>query len=99
MLVPSNTANGAPANSCSVEERICPPGAVTSGLSRWSKFVGPAEEKLVITPLRPVWISCGVSSPETRKVARPPFAAMKARMFAPSRSEIIPALSPSRIGI
>ena len=27
MLVPSKTANGAPANSGSVEERICPPGA------------------------------------------------------------------------
>ena len=76
MLVPSKTANGAPANSRSVEERICPPGAATSGLSRWSKFVGPADEKLVITPLRPVWISRGSSSPETRKVVRPPLASM-----------------------
>jgi hypothetical protein len=54
MLVPSKTANGAPANSLRVEERICPPGAATSGLSLWSKLVGPADEKLVTIPLRPV---------------------------------------------
>ena len=28
-----------------------------SGFSMWPKSVGPADEKLVITPLRPVWIS------------------------------------------
>jgi hypothetical protein len=57
MLVPSKTANGEPANSDSVEERICAPGADTSGLSLCSNGVGPAEEKLVITPERPVAIS------------------------------------------
>jgi hypothetical protein len=63
MLVPSKTANGEPpVNSGSVEERICPPGAVTSGFSRSRKAVSPAEEKLVITPLRPVSI---------RSIARP----------------------------
>ena len=59
MLVPSKTANGAPANSGSVEERICPPGAATSGFSLWPKSVGPADEKLVMMPLRPVSISFG----------------------------------------
>ena len=57
MLVPSKTANGEPANSGSVEERICAPGAETSGFRRCAKSVGPADEKLVITPERPVWIS------------------------------------------
>ena len=32
-LVPSRTAKGSPANSGRVEERICDPGAVTSGFS------------------------------------------------------------------
>src|SRR6478735_7994540 len=42
MLVPSNTANGEPAFSGSVDERIIPPGAATSGLRRWPNAVGPA---------------------------------------------------------
>src|SRR6478609_1009360 len=57
MLVPSNTANGEPAYSGSVDERIIPPGAATSGLSRWPNAVGPAEEKLVTTPPRLVAMS------------------------------------------
>src|SRR5262245_61631397 len=57
MLVPSKTANGEPANSGNVEERIAPPGAATSGFSRWPNAVGPAEEKLVTTPLRLVAMS------------------------------------------
>jgi hypothetical protein len=32
-LVPSRTANLSPANSSSVDERICAPGAITSGFS------------------------------------------------------------------
>ncbi len=95
MLVPSKTANGAPIDSRRVEERICPPGAATSGFSLWSKFVGPAEEKLVMIPLRPVWISRGLFSPETVKVVRPPWASANARRPAPSRSEIIPPGIPS----
>ena len=79
MLVPSKTANGAPANSGSVEERICPPGAATSGFSLWSKLVGPPEEKLVMIPLRPVWISFGSLTALERKVVRPPWPAMYAR--------------------
>ena len=94
MLVPSKTANGAPANSGSVEERICPPGAATSGFSWWSKLVGPPEEKLVMIPLRPVWISFGSLTALERKVVRPPWPARYARRFAPSRSAIIPAGKP-----
>ena len=62
MLVPSKTAKGEPANSGSVEERICPPGAEMSGFSWWPKSVGPAEEKLVITP-RPVGLDLGSRLP------------------------------------
>src|SRR3954451_22525114 len=57
MLVPSNTANGEPAYSGSVDERIIPPGAATSGLSWCPKAVGPADEKLVTTPPRFVAMS------------------------------------------
>ena len=53
MLVPSNGANGSLANSGSVEERISPPGAETSGFSKWPNAVGPAEEKNIIVPPRP----------------------------------------------
>ena len=62
MLVPSKTANGEPANSGSVEERTCAPGAEMSGFSRWPKSVGPADEKLVMMPERPVWISSDVAA-------------------------------------
>ena len=41
------------ANSGSVEERISPPGAETSGFSKWPNAVGPAEEKNIIVPPRP----------------------------------------------
>ena len=55
MLVPSKTANGGPpVNDGSVDERICPPGAATSGFSSSSKLVSPADEKSVTIPLRPV---------------------------------------------
>ena len=37
----------------SVDDRICPPGAETSGFSRWPKAVGPADEKLVTTSAAP----------------------------------------------
>jgi hypothetical protein len=61
MLVPSKTANGEPpVNSGRVEDRIWPPGAARSGLSRSWKAVRPAEEKLVMMPLRPVSIRSGV---------------------------------------
>jgi hypothetical protein len=73
MLVPSKTAKGEPANSGRVEERICPPGADTSGLSRWRKSVGPADEKLVITSPRPFSTSSG-SLPSLTD-ARPPVPA------------------------
>src|SRR5436309_2865974 len=46
MLVPSNTANGAPANSGVVEERIWPPGAEMSGFRSCPNGVGPAEERV-----------------------------------------------------
>ena len=93
MLVPSKTANGAPANSRSVEERICPPGAATSGLSRWSKFVGPGRREARDHAAAAGLDLARIERAETRKVVRPPSASMKARRFAPSRSEIIPAVS------
>ena len=96
MLVPSKTANGPPA-PFRVEERICPPGAARSGLSRCSNGVSPAEEKLVTTPPRPVCSSC-VAWP-TRMPVRPPWAARKASSRAPSRSETIPPGTASRTGI
>ena len=49
-LVPSRTAYWSPANSTSVEEMICAPGAEMSGFSLWSNAVNPADEKLVGTP-------------------------------------------------
>ena len=98
MLVPSKTANGEPpVNDGSVEERIWPPGAATSGFNRSSKFVRPAEEKSVTMPLRPV-SSSSIVLP-TRTGAEPPFASRYARRRAPSRSEILPAGSCNRIGI
>ena len=98
MLVPSKTANGEPpVNSGSVEERIWPPGAETSGFSRCPNAVGPPDEKLVTTPLRPF---------STRSIAVPivtsaalPFFARYARSRAPSKSVIIPAGNGSSTGI
>ena len=98
MLVPSKTANGEPpVNSGKVDERICPPGAETSGLSRCSNAVGPPEEKLVMTPLRPV-STRSIAFPIVTSAA-PPCVARYARSCAPSRSVIIPAGSGSSIGI
>ena len=99
MLVPSKTANGAPANSRRVDESTWPPGAARSGFSACVKFVGPAEEKLVMIPLRPVGISRGLFVDVARKVVRPPWASMKARRPAPSRSEIIPPPIGRRTGM
>ena len=97
MLVPSKTANGEPANSGSVEDRTCAPGAEMSGFSRWPKSVGPAEEKLVITPARPVWISS--SSRPTVICAWPPVEAVASSSRFPSRSEIIAIGNPTASGI
>ena len=77
MLVPSNGAKGAPANSGSVEERISPPGAARSGFRRCPNAVGPAEEKLVTTPDLPFFVSSG--SKLNRTLARPPTEARKSR--------------------
>ena len=98
MLVPSKTANGGPPlNSGSVDESTCPPGAEMSGLSRCSNAVGPPEEKLVTTPLRPV--SSRAMMFETVTGARPPVVPRYARSRAPSRSAIIPDGSGSASGI
>ena len=72
MLVPSKTANGSPTDSGRVAERIWPPGAARSGFSSWPKSVGPADEKLVIMPLRPVLSS--LNERLKRTVERPPLA-------------------------
>ena len=72
--VPSKTAKRDLLVFGRVEERICPPGALTSGFRSWPNAVGPADEKLVITPLRPVSSSSGLSP--TRMVVRPPCVAM-----------------------
>ena len=55
--VPAKTENVDPVVSGGVEERTSSPGAEMSGFRNQPKSVGPADEKLVITPLRPVWIS------------------------------------------
>ena len=52
-----------------VEERTSSPGAEMSGLRMWPKSVGPADEKLVITPLRPVWISWMPARDADRRLA------------------------------
>ena len=77
MLVPSKGANGEPANSGSVDERISPPGAARSGFSRCPNAVGPAEEKLVTTPDLPFFASSGLKLKRT--LARPPTEARKSR--------------------
>src|SRR5581483_3391895 len=97
MLVPLKTANGAPANSGSVDERISPPGAEMSGFSSWPNGVTPPDEKIVIVPPRPVSMSSGLWP--IRIVARPPVGAIAARSRAPSRSETMPAGTVSGIGI
>src|SRR5437764_6348500 len=55
--VPAKTENGEPVVSGGVDESTSRPGAEMSGLRNQPKSVGPAEEKLVMIPLRPVWIS------------------------------------------
>ncbi len=87
MLVPAKTAKGEPANSGRVEDRICAPGAEMSGFSWWPKSVGPADEKLVITPARSVCIS-RISLPIVI-FACPPVEAVASTSRRPSRSEII----------
>src|SRR5436305_4325757 len=68
--VPAKTENVEPVVSGGVDESTSRPGAEMSGFNSWPKSVGPAEEKLVITPLRAVWIS---SMPlETRIAPWPP---------------------------
>ena len=71
--VPSKTAKREESVPGSVEERIWPPGAARSGFRSWPKAVGPPDEKLVITPLRPVSSSSGLRP--TRTVVRPPWPA------------------------
>ena len=97
MLVPSKTRNGEPANSGSVEESTCAPGAEMSGFSRWAKSVGPADEKLVMMPERPVWISA--TSRPIVIFACPLVEAVAATSRCPSRSEIISIGKPGAIGI
>ena len=80
-----------------VDERICPPGAARSGLRSCPNAVGPPEEKLVITPLRPVSSSSG--SCPIRTVVLPPWAARYARRWSPSRLAIIPPARGSRVGM
>src|SRR6476661_423589 len=87
-LVPSSTAYWSPANSGSVDERTCAPGAVTSGLSACPKGVRPDDVKLVGTPAHVVGTS--VLSRVNRTVTLPPEPAAAARMREPSRSEIVP---------
>ncbi len=87
--VPAKTENVEPVVFGGVDESTSRPGAEISGFSACSKSVGPADEKLVITPLRPVGISSMLL--ETRNEAEPALASANARRFWPSRSEIIPA--------
>ena len=67
--------------SPSVDERIWPPGAPTSGFSWWPKAVSPPEEKLVTMPLRPVTSSCGSGRSGSPSGLRVP----PGRSAAPSR--------------
>ena len=56
-----------------VDESTSRPGAEMSGFRKWPKSVGPADEKLVITPLR--FVCSSRMSAVTRIDACPPFAA------------------------
>ena len=53
-LVPSLIAYSSPACSGSVDDRICDPGAATSGLRAWPNGVRPPAEKLAGTPAQVV---------------------------------------------
>ena len=68
--MPAKTENVEPVVAGGVEERTSSPGAEMSGFRKWPKSVGPADEKLVITPPRFVGISS--MSLETRIVPCPP---------------------------
>ena len=94
-LVPSSTAYWSPANSGSVDERTCAPGAITSGFSACPNGVSPPAEKLVGTPAHVV----GTSSVSLlkRTVTVPP-APAALRIRAPSRSEIAPPASSLKTG-
>ena len=74
-----------------------PPGAPTSGFSRWPNAVRPPEEKLVTMPPRPVASSSGLRP--IRTVARPPCSARYARSAAPSKSAIMPLGTANVTGI
>ena len=74
-LVPSRIANLSPANSSSVDDRICAPGAITSGLSAWPNGVRPPAEKLVGTPAHVV----GTSTRVTREAHRRDAAGSRGR--------------------
>ena len=93
-LVPSRIAYWSPANSGSVDERICAPGPMTSGFSACPNGVSPPAEKLVGTPAHVVGTS--LISRENRTVTAPPFPAAAARIRAPSRSEMVPPGSPEK---
>src|SRR5262245_59499174 len=94
-LVPSRTANGSPANSGSVDEMTCEPGAVMSGLSACPNGVRPPAEKLDGTPAQVV--STSSWSRLKRTLTAPPDPAMACRRRAPSRSEIEPPSRPEKI--
>src|SRR5262249_58066864 len=81
-LVPSSTAKLSPANSGSVDESTCAPGAITSGLSAWPNGVRPPAEKLVGTPAQVVGTSR--MSRLNRTVTAPPPPAAAALTRAPA---------------
>ena len=93
-LVPSSTAYWSPANSGSVDEITCAPGAIKSGFNAWPNGVRPPAEKLVGTPAQVVGTSR--MSRVNRTVTAPPDPAAAARMRAPSRSEMTPPESPEK---
>ena len=76
---------------------MSPPGADTSGLSWCPNAVGPAEEKIVTTPPRSVWIWRICVS--ILIWPRPDVPASATRSRSPSRSEIIPEGTAVSTGI
>ena len=95
--VPAKTENVDPVVSGGVDESTSRPGAERSGFRRCPKSVGPADEKLVTTPLR--FVGSSRTSVDTRIFTWPPLASANARSARPSRSAIIPAGTGSGIGI
>ena len=71
--VPAKTENVEPVVSGGVDESTSRPGAERSGFRKWPKSVGPADEKLVMTPLR--FVCSSRMSVVTRIDAWPPCAA------------------------